>query len=840
MINDRVPIKTDQIDLILKKVVPAEWLRGKAYFRNGRISDLSSEMQAAGDWVVQGDVKAADFYTARLSFSPHWDLLTSWRCSCPLAQNLPCRHAAAVALKVLHKMKPDRFSAARLANEPDTAGIAVKTVVQVYFRYQKSKNMILLIPRLTKRDAGGRKLMAANPLEPDDFSISGNVSDRMALLRDLAAERIVVDFFSRWDDFRHLVPGCLSFAADWDLPLLVNDLLPSIPADWQLYYDREFETIIPRKKAVSADFSNLRTNSAGLLSFDLQFHCDQLSISPQQLENYLLGLQKWLLLNGEFVEVSNAAQLRSLLEQISNLQQSIPDDGRIEGDAASVAALVYNRIGSAGCDSGQSISFDASISAFRAGLSAEGVGRPDQIPALVAKLLRPYQELGVQWLLFLGRNRLGGILADEMGLGKTLQVLTAVAANCRTKPTLIICPKTLLFNWQNEARRFIPSLKTVVIHGSQSERNRLLKQAAEFDLLITSYPLLQRDISHFSQIEFDFCIIDEAQMIKNPKTHLARHVKTIKARQRIALTGTPMENCLMDLWSIFDFILPGYLGHHDAFRIQYEQGDHESLLNRIRPFILRRTKADVLSELPAKIEETLYASLTQNQLALYQQVLSQVRKGISAESPLRDTGKQRIAVLAGLTCLRQICNHPGLIEHDYRFINGLSGKLELFDDLLRSLLAEGHKVLVFSQFTRMLAILGHRLNERQIAYSYLDGQTGDRQQVIQRFNTDEKVPVFLISLKAGGFGLNLTAADTVILFDPWWNPMVENQAADRAHRFGQRRVVTIYRLITQNTIEEKMGILQERKRLAFDQIIGRSGEGTASAVSLDDLVALLD
>jgi superfamily II DNA or RNA helicase len=840
MIDAQVPIEIDQLDLILKQEMPAEWLRGKAYYQNGRISDLSFAMMVDGNWSVRGDVKAADTYTVRLIFSANWGQLSSWRCSCPQMQRLPCRHAVAVTLQALHKNRPDRLLFSRLINDPETPGAPLKANVQVFFRYQKSNNRILLMPRLTKRDATGRKLMTANPLDPEDINISISVSDRMTLLRERTAEQCVIDFFSHWAEYRHLVPGSLSFDADWDLPLLVSDLLPSIPADWQIFYDREFEKIIPRKKAVMVDFSNLRKNSVGLMSFDLQFHCDQLSISPQQLEDYLLGQQRWLLLNGEFVEVTNASQLRALLEQLSQLQQSLPEDGRITADAVTIASMLCNDSGSAGGDSGQPIQYDESISAFRAGLAAQIMIHDDQVPSRLSQLLRPYQRLGVEWLLFLSRHQLGGILADEMGLGKTLQVLTAVAIKKRTRPTLIVCPKTLLFNWQNEARRFTPDLKTVVVHGSQSARNRLLKQAAEFDLLITSYPLLQRDIGHFSQITFDCCILDEAQMIKNPETHLARHVKKINAHQRIALTGTPMENSLMDLWSIFDFILPGYLGHHDAFRVRYEQGGHESLLNRIRPFILRRTKADVLSELPAKVEETIYASLTQNQLAQYQQVLTQVRKSISDEIQLRGSGQQRIAVLAGLTRLRQICNHPGLLEDDYRFIHGLSGKLELFDDLLQSLLANGHKVLVFSQFTQMLAILTHRLQERMIAFSYLDGQTRDRQQVIQRFNRDGQVSVFLISLKAGGFGLNLTAADTVILFDPWWNPMVENQAADRAHRFGQSRVVTVYRLITQNTIEEKMVILQERKRLAFDQIIGKSGEGTASVVSLEELMALLD
>ena len=341
-------------------------------------------------------------------------------------------------------------------------------------------------------------------------------------------------------------------------------------------------------------------------------------------------------------------------------------------------------------------------------------------------------------------------------------------------------------------------------------------------------------------MEFDVCIIDESQMIKNPETHLARHVKKIKAGQRIALTGTPMENSILDLWSVFDFILPGYLGQKDAFRIQYEQADRDRLLQRITPFLLRRTKSDVLPELPEKIEETLYAPLTQNQLSLYQQALVQIRSAMKEEITRQGLAQSRMAILAGLTRLRQICNHPGLLHDAYRSVQGISGKLELFDEILHALLANGHKILVFSQFTQMLAILSRRLQDQQIPFCYLDGQTQDRQQVIQRFNTAPELPVFLISLKAGGFGLNLTAADTVILYDPWWNPMVEDQAADRAHRFGQKKAVTVYRLISQGTIEEKMENLQERKRQEFDQVVNRSGCQGDLPLSLEDLKALLD
>ncbi len=264
------------------------------------------------------------------------------------------------------------------------------------------------------------------------------------------------------------------------------------------------------------------------------------------------------------------------------------------------------------------------------------------------------------------------------------------------------------------------------------------------------------------------------------------------------------------------------------------------MLSRIKPFILRRVKQDVLPELPAKIEETCLVPLTQNQLALYQQTLEQIRRDMNQSIQQHGLARSRMAILAGLTRLRQICNHPGLLHDAYLAQHGVSGKLTRFGEMLRDLLANGHKVLVFSQFTQMLAIIRRHLQDRQIGYCYLDGQTRERQQVVQRFNTDSQVPVFLISLKAGGFGLNLTAADTVILFDPWWNPMVEDQAADRVHRIGQHRTVSIYRLITQNTIEEKMALLQERKKLLFDQVINASAGHVEGKIELADLKALLD
>ncbi|HBP38325.1 MAG TPA: hypothetical protein DD640_06220 [Clostridiales bacterium] len=851
MANRQEPLIIEQL---AGQTAPSEWIRGKSYYRNERVGSLSAAEKPSGEWVVHAEVHAAQAYAGRLLLSPARDRLLDWQCSCPQDQIKPCRHIIAILLQYLLASRSPCLHGILTAPAQREAAAdgKIRTEVHILFRYQKQTDRILILPRMLKYNASGQKVMSMNPLDSENAVVSSQVTDRMALLRDRSEAQAVVDFFLQWGYRRQDPVGCLAFDADCDLPLLIRQVLPAMPATWRVLYDSEFEKIIPSRKTITADFTNLRPTSSGLLSFDLQFHCDRLSLDLKQLQDYAAGQQKWLLVNGRLIEAVNKEQLGRLLERLARMRQTAADNGMYEAEPSLLADMVSSDFPAAAGPGEAHISFDATFAAFQTGLAAilggqtisgalaDSSGRTEPIPERLDRILRPYQRRGVQWLLFLGRFHLGGILADEMGLGKTLQVLTALASGRRTKPALIICPKTLLFNWQNEARRFVPSLKTVLVHGAQDYRRRLLRQAGDFDLLITSYPLVQRDIAQYARLEFDCCIIDEAQMIKNPETHLARHVKKIKARQRIALTGTPMENRILDLWSIFDFALPGYLGKKDAFQIQYEQADRDRLVRKIVPFLLRRTKRDVLPELPEKIEETLYAPLTQNQLSLYQQTLAQIRSCIEAEIARQGLDRSRMAILAGLTRLRQICNHPGLLHDAYRSVQGISGKLELFGDLLHSLLADGHKILVFSQFTQMLAILSRRLLEQQIPFCYLDGQTQDRQQVIQRFNADPELLVFLISLKAGGFGLNLTAADTVILFDPWWNPMVEDQAADRVHRIGQKKVVTVYRLISQGTIEEKMENLQERKRQEFDQVVNRSGSQEDLPLSLEDLKALLD
>jgi SNF2 family DNA or RNA helicase len=382
------------------------------------------------------------------------------------------------------------------------------------------------------------------------------------------------------------------------------------------------------------------------------------------------------------------------------------------------------------------------------------------------------------------------------------------------------------------------------LHGP--ERHRLFAQIPQCDLIVTSYALIRRDAERYREMEFDTVVLDEAQHIKNRQTQNAQAVKAVKCRHRLVLTGTPLENSVLDLWSIFDFLMPGYLGAAQAFRERYElpiTRDKNSeaqarLARRLRPFILRRLKKDVAADLPAKLEQVSFCELTPDQRNVYQQVIEASRKEVLDAVGAQGLAKSRMVVLSALLRLRQICCDLRLLKLDGVEAANASGKLDLFGELLEEVIDGGHRVLVFSQFVSMLMLLKEKLTAEGIAFCYLDGSTTDRAAVVERFQTDDAIPVFLISLKAGGVGLNLTGADTVIHFDPWWNPAVEDQATDRAHRIGQTRVVTSYKLITRDTVEEKILTLQHRKREIIKATLG-SEEELAAALNWEDIQELL-
>ena len=459
----------------------------------------------------------------------------------------------------------------------------------------------------------------------------------------------------------------------------------------------------------------------------------------------------------------------------------------------------------------------------------------------LAKILREYQLSGFDWLTRLAANNLGGILADEMGLGKTVQTLAFLRAHQGKGPALVVCPTSLVTNWENEARKFTPELKTLVLEGA--DRAARFKSIAGADVVITSYALLRRDIDTLREINFSTAVLDEAQHIKNPETQNAQAAYALRATHRFVLTGTPMENSVRDLWSIMNFALPGYLGNRNDFRERYElpiaRGSapdvQRRLSRRLQPFLLRRRKRDVAKDLPEKIEQIVPCSLTSQQRAAYDALLREIQQGLGSSGKNVNAGAQRMKMLTGLLRLRQVCCDLRLVGIDKE---ETSAKLDLLDELLEEAIDGEHRVLVFSQFVSMLHLIRERLEKLEIPFCYLDGSTKQRQEIVDRFQSDAAIPVFLISLKAGGVGLNLSAADTVIHFDPWWNPAVEAQATDRAHRIGQTRVVTAYKLITRDTVEEKILKLQEKKRAAIDAAID-SEEPLMTGLTTEELEELL-
>ena len=441
------------------------------------------------------------------------------------------------------------------------------------------------------------------------------------------------------------------------------------------------------------------------------------------------------------------------------------------------------------------------------------------IPNKLANTLRGYQKDAISWFYELTQLGMGGILADDMGLGKTLETIAYIHCIKPDKPTLIVAPSTLIYNWQREIERFLPDSKYLLINGAKDERTDLIQKVGEYEFVITSYPLLRRDINQYKYIEFSFCVIDEAQYIKNRKTMNAISVKKIQAKHKFALTGTPIENSIMELWSIFDFIMPGYLGTARSFgerflNVSDDAEISETLRNIIRPFVLRRLKKDVLSELPEKIETTMTAELSREQKAIYQVYVEKVR---NEAIDVLASGGGKMSILTGILRLRQICCHPEL------FVSGqklTSGKLEILKDVVKTALAGGHRILIFSQFRKMLDIIENELAQQGISAFAITGDVPiqERVDICERFNCGEK-KVILVSLKAGGTGINLTGADTVIHYDPWWNPAVTDQATDRAYRIGQTRAVQVIKLASHGTIEEKILRLESKKRALADDII---------------------
>lgn len=471
------------------------------------------------------------------------------------------------------------------------------------------------------------------------------------------------------------------------------------------------------------------------------------------------------------------------------------------------------------------------------------------VPTQIQATLRSYQTEGVHWLERLRKMHLNGILADDMGLGKTLQAIIAVTQSRLEKGqgcSLVVCPTSLVYNWKEEFRKFNPEFKALVVDGAPSQRRRQLAALADYDVAITSYNLLQKDIDIYKDFSFDYVVLDEAHHIKNRTTRNAKSVKMIRARHRLILTGTPIENSLEELWSLFDFLMPGLLSSYDRFVGKYirtgnymgnKADNMVALKKKVAPFILRRMKEDVLEDLPPVSEILYHCHLTESQKELYQSYAASAKQELSRLVKQEGFDRIHIHVLATLTRLKQICCHPAIFAKDSPE-PGDSAKYDMLMELLSSLIDSGHKTVVFSQYTKMLSIIRKDLEVRGVPFVYLDGSTKNRLELVNQFNADPNLLVFLVSLKAGGTGLNLVGADTVIHYDMWWNPAVESQATDRVHRIGQNRSVSSYKLVTLNTIEEKILTLQNRKKGLVKKVINSDDE-VVSKLTWEEVLELL-
>jgi superfamily II DNA or RNA helicase len=630
--------------------------------------------------------------------------------------------------------------------------------------------------------------------------------DAFALHGTDRAAAFVREVLPTWGDLeRRLDPGLTDLASGGaQLGISVSAVRPAAEADW---FELSVDATLP----------------------------DGQTLTPAEIEALLASSGKYAEVRGKLVDVERL-RARSIL--VTDLT---------ERKRTGLAALLALR--DELHESFEVVSLPPEVEALRERLRLFAGIPHIEPPALQAGELRHYQEIGLDFLSYLASFSFGGILADEMGLGKTIQVISHLLHRKHSEgavPSLVIAPTSVTHTWENEIRRFAPELSTLRLQ-SGSERAARYEEIAAADVVITSYAIARIDAEQLSGQRFRTLILDEAQNAKNPSSQIARVVRSLSADHRIALTGTPVENSLRDLWAIFAFAEPGLLGTESAFRRRFElpiaDGDGratETLRARLEPFVLRRTKEDVAPELPERTEVVLECDLSPLQRRLYRGVAEAARRDLFPLVDAQGIERTTVHVLAALTRLRQICAHPGMLFEEHRNDPDASAKFESFLETVEEILSGQHRVLVFSAFASMLKIMRAELDRRGIAYGYLDGSTKDRDRSseVERFMQPDGPPIFLCSLKAGGVGLTLTAADYVILYDPWWNPAVERQAIDRTHRIGQKRNVTAYRLVTSGTVEEKIRVLAERKADLSRAVIKADG-AIAKALTREDLEMLL-
>lgn len=724
-------------------------------------------------------------------------------------------------LEGLIEVQTDEKIAQRFISEPLSA--------ELYLDYEGDG--IAARPVLRYGNVSFNPLLAERPELPQGLSLVRNESGE----RDLMARFLTYGFEAKNGRFVQLDEE-KSFE-------FLEDELPNLPEWVEVFYEDAFASKPVRQMPkVSAGVS---VNDENLL--EVSFNAQDLNIEELLaiLASYRKKRRYHRLKDRTFVTLGEQqlSALADFVESTGLTEKRVQEDGRA---VLPLTEALY--LDTLAREEGSDIALKRAKS-FKA--LVRKIKSPEaedyQVPERLEGVLRDYQVTGFNWLMGLASAGFGGILADDMGLGKTLEVLTFLLAQREegALPSLVVAPTSLMYNWLEEAERFTPELKAVVVAGTKAEREKALQTAMldGTDLVITTYNMLKRDLDLYSKECFKYAILDEAQHIKNPVTQNAKAVKSIRARGYFALTGTPIENTLTELWSIFDYLMPGYLQSHAKFKEKYEtpivraedKRAGTDLRRRIMPFILRRLKKDVLTELPDKVERRLSCEMTPKQEKVYKAWFIKSQKEFQETLKAHGLGESKIKILAILTRLRQIACDPALFLEDYQ---GGSGKLDMIEEIVTDAAGAGHRLLIFSQFTTMLGHIGERLKSLGLTYYYLDGSTPPRERMglVKSFNAGA-APVFLISLKAGGTGLNLTGADMVMHVDPWWNPAVEDQATDRAYRLGQKRNVQVIKLVTRHTIEEKIYALQQKKKDLIDKMI-QPGESFLSRLTDEEIQAL--
>ncbi|QHQ62351.1 DEAD/DEAH box helicase family protein [Anaerocolumna sedimenticola] len=644
-------------------------------------------------------------------------------------------------------------------------------------------------------------------------------SDNFIIIRQPHKEDYYIDYLERIG-FQPKQHGFIMRNEDEIYDFLINHI-HELSKECELYYSDSFKKI--NIKSPGSFKAGLRvSNGLNLLEMDLNYEEVPKEELKDLFKSYRMKKKYYRLKNGSFINLEEE-NIKEVWDILSYLGVSGKELNNETIGLSKNKALYLNNVFQ---EKNLEVEKNEDFSQLVEKILNPNITEYD-IPDGIQAELRGYQVTGYKWLRTLSENNLGGILADDMGLGKTLQTIVYIAAIkkiIQSAKFLIVCPSSLIYNWQDELENFAPFLTSYVVTGTPKERKELIESEENVDILITSYPLMRRDINLYQKLRFHTVFIDEAQYIKNADSLNAKSVKLLEADHRYALTGTPIENSLSELWSIFDFIMPDYLFSHTKFMNQYEkpilrleEGVLEDLNRRILPFILRRMKKDVLQELPDKVETKMLNDMVEEQKKVYLSYVESAKTELDNEIKENGLEKSKLKILAVLTRLRQICCHPGTFIENY---SGGSGKLELLMEIITDAIANEHRILVFSQFTSMLSIIEKELKTQNIPSFYLEGSTKvqDRNDYVKRFNQGEG-KVFLISLKAGGTGLNLVGADTVIHYDPWWNPAVEDQATDRAYRIGQVNSVHVIKLITKGTIEEKIYKLQLKKKNLSDSVI---------------------